>query len=107
MLLVDDDEVALYAWRRYLVNAGAHVMSATDGNRALAMLRQDTVDVLVADLKLPGVVDGVQLAEAARTLGRPVVAIAVTGYRASSPAGQSRWTRTTSCERLRWRPARD
>lgn len=85
VLLVDDDEVALYSWRRYLVNAGAHVMSATDGDRALAMLRQDTVDVLVADLKLPGVVDGVQLAEAARTLGRPVVAIAVTGYHEERP----------------------
>ena len=85
VLLVDDDEVALYAWRRYLVTAEAHVTSATDGEGALVVLRQDTVDVLVADLKLPGVVDGLQLAEAARALGRPVVAIAVTGYPEERP----------------------
>ena len=64
VLIVDSDEMAVYSWTRYLETLGARVTSATDGREALTILRQDTIDVLVADLMLPGI-DGFHLAQAA------------------------------------------
>ena len=90
VLIVDYDETAVYSWTRYLETLGARVTSARDGREALTILRQDTIDVLVADLMLPGI-DGFQLAQAVRALGRPITLIAVSafvdGYRRALAAG--------------------
>lgn len=79
VLIVDYDETAVYSWTRYLETLGARVTSARDGREALTILRQDTIDVLVADLMLPGI-DGFQLAQAVRALGRPITLIAVSAF---------------------------
>jgi CheY-like chemotaxis protein len=79
VLIVDYDEMAVYSWTRYLETLGARVTSETDGRVALTILRQDTIDVLVADLMLPGI-DGFHLAQAVRALGRPITVIAVSAF---------------------------
>jgi CheY-like chemotaxis protein len=79
VLLVEDDEATLYAWSRYLAGTGARVTSAKDGHSALTTLCRETFDVIVTDFVMTGV-DGLQVAEAAWALGRPMVVIGVTGY---------------------------
>lgn len=90
VLIVDYDAAAVYSWARYLETLGARVTSATDGREALTILRQDTIDVLVAELMLPGI-DSFQLAQAVRALGRPITVIAVSafvdGYRRALASG--------------------
>jgi CheY-like chemotaxis protein len=76
VLIVDSDETAVDSWTRYLETLGARVTSATDEREALAIVRQDTIDVLVADLTI----GGFHLAEAVRMLGRPITLIAVSAF---------------------------
>jgi signal transduction histidine kinase/CheY-like chemotaxis protein len=62
ILLVDDEQDALRLFRRMLVSAqeGYRVLRATNGRQALAILRQQPVDVLLMDLIMPEM-DGFQL----------------------------------------------
>ncbi len=60
VMFVDDEEGVRVSWNRYLSQAGFDVTTAEDGARAITKLKSESVDVVVSDLKMPGV-DGVQL----------------------------------------------
>ena len=82
VLVIDDDDAACYVWRSYLSRAGAIVSTATDGPSALQGLQKNPVDIVVADLALPGMT-GMEVVthwSRARLLAPPVIAIAVTGH---------------------------
>lgn len=82
VLVIDDDEVTRYAWSSYLSRSGAIVSIAADGPSALQVLQKNPVDIVVADLALPGMT-GMEVVthwSLARLLAPPVIAIAVTGY---------------------------
>jgi CheY-like chemotaxis protein len=82
VLVIDDDEVARYAWRSYLTRASAIVSVAADGPSALQVLQKNPVDIVIADLALPGM-SGMEVVthwSLARLLAPPVIAIAVTAH---------------------------
>jgi CheY-like chemotaxis protein len=79
VLVAEDDDVTRYAWLRYFDRIGATVTAVGDGQHALQVLQEGTIDVLVADLRLPGL-DGFHLVAQARSLSRDLLAIAVTGF---------------------------
>ena len=81
VLVVEDDASVLAMTLEMLETLGYHVESATDAASALALLEQGTeVDLILTDVVMPGGVNGVELARAAREL-RPDVAILLTsGY---------------------------
>jgi CheY-like chemotaxis protein len=54
VLVVEDDEATRYAWSRQLARTGATVVTAEDAEHALAVLKAEAIDVLLADLALPG-----------------------------------------------------
>lgn len=60
VMFVDDEEGVRVSWNRYLSQHGFDVTTAEDGVRAIDKLREEPVDVVVSDLKMPGV-DGLQL----------------------------------------------
>lgn len=60
VMFVDDEESVRVSWNRYLSQHGFDVTTAEDGGNAIDMLRSGPVDVVVSDLKMPGM-DGVQL----------------------------------------------
>jgi CheY-like chemotaxis protein len=66
VLLVEDDEVSLFAARRVLEKAGHLVVTATDGAQALETLRGGDFDLVLMDVQLP-VMDGVQATALIRT----------------------------------------
>jgi len=79
-LLLIDDEVALRSVvAERLADAGFQVTEAADGEAALKALDGFAFDVIVSDLRLPGV-DGRQVIEAALDRYPSIVAIVVTGY---------------------------
>ena len=53
ILVVDDDLSILKVLRGYLEQGGYTVLTATDGEQALHMLRHERVDLLVLDVMLP------------------------------------------------------
>jgi DNA-binding response OmpR family regulator len=55
------------------------VWTAADGAEAFAWLRQGTFDLLLIDLKLPGGVSGLEIAEGARAYQPDAVVLILTG----------------------------
>ena len=60
VMLVDDEESVRLSWNRYLSQQGFDVTTANDGANAISKLEAEPVDVVISDLRMPGV-DGVQL----------------------------------------------
>jgi two-component system chemotaxis response regulator CheY len=63
ILLVDDSRVSREVIKVFLVGRQARVLEACDGKEALALLRHQTPDLILADLEMPEL-DGVGLCEA-------------------------------------------
>lgn len=80
ILLVEDDPLI----REFLVDAlreaGFYVIHAADGKEALAWCARKAADVLVTDIKLPGEVDGWQIAERCREHNPRLPVIYATGF---------------------------
>ena len=79
LLLVDDEESLRSVVAERLSDAGFDVTQASDGEAALRALDGFAFDVIVSDLRLPGV-DGREVIDAALTRYPGIVAIVVTGY---------------------------
>ena len=54
VLLVDDDPETIEAWTLCMQSQECKVLSAFDGNSALALLGEHLVDIVVSDWKMPG-----------------------------------------------------
>jgi len=65
ILVVDDEPKITKLARDYLENGGFRVVTAADGDTALAMARHDRPDLVVLDLNLPGM-DGLDVCRALR-----------------------------------------
>ncbi|WP_080289207.1 response regulator [Burkholderia cenocepacia] len=66
ILLVEDDEDTLHAFRLLLERAGYQVMLARSGKEALAKILEIAVDLVITDWSMPGM-DGVALCRTLRT----------------------------------------
>ena len=78
VLCVDDEANILAALKRSLHGAGYGVLTAAGGEQALALLAQTPVDVVVSDMRMPGM-DGAQLLEQVHERWPQVVRILLTG----------------------------
>ena len=67
ILVVDDEPKIIKLARDYLAKSGYHVLSAGDGDTALAIARRDRPDLVVLDLNLPGR-DGLDVCRQLRTI---------------------------------------
>jgi PAS domain S-box-containing protein len=82
VLVVDDDEDALSMVRELLETEGASVTTALSADEALAIIEQQTPDLLLSDIGMPAV-DGFELIRRIRELSpsiRDVPAAALTAY---------------------------
>ena len=81
VLMVEDDEAVRDLSRAVLEELGYRIIGAANGAEALRILRGDCrVDVLFTDIILPGGMNGVQLADKARSLRRNLPVLFTTGY---------------------------
>ena len=65
ILLIDDEPDVRHALRDVLVEAGHFVVEASDGAKASALLPETVFDVILSDVRLPGV-DGLTLLRTVR-----------------------------------------
>src|SRR5262245_66382277 len=79
LLLVEDEAPLRQAVAEQLEDRGYHVQQADSAEAALAHLAEFAFDVVVTDLRLPGL-DGRGLIEAAVARYPEIIAIVVTGY---------------------------
>src|SRR3954464_10679862 len=79
LLLVEDEAPLRQAVAEQLTDRGYRVAQADSGERALALLAEFAFDVIVSDLRLPGM-DGASLVQAAVDRYPDIIAIVITGY---------------------------
>jgi DNA-binding response OmpR family regulator len=79
LMVVDDERTTRLSLSEIFTLRGAHVIMAADGQEALNKLRESTVDLIVLDLKMPGM-SGLQVAEEAQRLSPGTVVILLTAH---------------------------
>lgn len=79
VLVVDDEAANRQVLQRILEREGLEVAHAADGQRALAHLRDTPPDLLLTDLKMPGM-SGIELMRASKTLDPDLEVIVMTAY---------------------------
>jgi CheY-like chemotaxis protein len=81
ILFVDDDEMERYFAREVLETRGHRVLYAPDGETAIRVFEQETVEVVVTDLAMPRL-NGLRLIQQLRARDRQVKIIAASGINA-------------------------
>jgi len=79
LLFVDDESALRALMAERLSERGFEVSEAENGEKAVQLLDQFAFDIVITDLRMPGV-DGGQVIEAARERYPGIIAIVITGY---------------------------
>ena len=77
VLVVDDEANMRRVLEIMLSRRGYRTLSAEDGQRALDLLQQETVDLVISDLRMPGM-NGIELLRRLRETGNEVPLIMIT-----------------------------
>src|SRR3979490_887754 len=88
LLLIEDEAPLRQAIAEQLGDRGYQVEQADSGEAAIAQLADFAFDIIVTDLRLPGI-DGSAVIEAAVARYPPIIALVVTGLRPGEGRGQS------------------
>lgn len=79
ILIIDDDEAMRDSCRQVLTRAGYVVKTAEDGGRGLAILKGESFDLIILDLKMPGM-QGHEVLREIKMLNPETIVIVITGY---------------------------
>ena len=79
ILFVDDEEKVLKSLQRGLLDESYHCLFASGGKQALDLLEQQTVHVICADLRMPGMT-GLELLMIVKARYPHTVRLALSGY---------------------------
>jgi excisionase family DNA binding protein len=85
VLVVDDEPLVREMLMRALAATEYHVEAAPDGFAALARLRTSPFDLVITDLRMPGV-DGIEVAREAKRLWQRIKVVIITAYPSQSSA---------------------
>ncbi len=79
LLVVDDEAVIREGMRRILSTDGYHVETSASGRAAIEKIQEQDFDVVITDLKMPGM-DGIEVLKTIKILQPEVPVIIITGY---------------------------
>jgi two-component system response regulator HydG len=79
ILVVDDDESNRVTLQRLLGREGFQVVDVASGREAMEVLRAERVDLVLTDLKMPGM-SGIDLLRAVRTVDPDIEVVVMTAY---------------------------
>ena len=79
ILLIDDDEDVRTSVGNYLTTRGYCLFEAENGKQGVDLLRCEQIDIVITDVKMPGM-DGFAVLKEARQLSPETEVIMVTGY---------------------------
>jgi DNA-binding response OmpR family regulator len=80
ILVVEDDETVRDAIEEILIDSGFDVRTAASAREALALIDERPFDMLVADIALPGGLDGLQMARNARSRHPQLRCLFISGH---------------------------
>ena len=79
VMLVDDEEEFLEPLAKRLEKRNLRVLKAGNGETALEMIRQATVDVVALDVRMPAM-DGIEVLQAIKAFDPAIEVIMLTGH---------------------------
>jgi DNA-binding NtrC family response regulator len=88
ILIVDDEESVRDSLLNWFVEDGYHVECAENANRALSMLESDNYDIILADIKMPGM-DGLEMLRRIKLLKSQSIVIVMTAFATVDTAVQA------------------
>lgn len=88
ILIVDDDAQLRQSFERLLTREGHRVRTASSGEAALALVQEASPDLVIMDVRLPGM-DGLQTFQALREMDRKLPVIIMTAYGTTETAIQA------------------
>ncbi len=85
ILIVDDELTIIEVLKKLLVKSGYSVTSCLNGSDALDKLKEEVFDLMITDVRLPGI-DGITLLQKATDLQSHMAVIVMTAYSEVEPA---------------------
>ncbi len=79
LLVVDDEDLLRNSLLKLLTMEGYSVLSASDGNEALGLIKENKFQLVITDLKMPGM-SGMELIEEVRKLSPDTKVIILTAH---------------------------
>ncbi len=79
ILIVDDEKSVVRSCTRILERAGFSVLGKTDSLSVPKLLRQETFDLILSDIRMPKI-DGLELLEIAKEIDPHITVVLITGY---------------------------
>ncbi len=79
VLVVDDEEIVQSLVRDALEDEGHFVRTASNGSEAIEILSTDQIQLLITDIRMPGM-DGIELTRIAREKNPAIGVVFITGY---------------------------
>jgi len=88
ILVVDDEEIVLKSCRKILEGGGHEVFCALSGQEAFDYLEKEPIDLVITDIKMPGM-DGMEVLERVKEKYPDILVIMITGYSTVQSAVQA------------------
>jgi signal transduction histidine kinase len=79
VLVADDEQVIRDLFYKFLTQQGYEVFTALDGLQAFNKIRENNLDLLIVDLKMPKM-SGMELLDKIKELKKDLIIIVITGY---------------------------
>ena len=79
ILVVDDEEIVCESCKRILEEEGYEVETALSGKEAFERMKENSFDIVITDLKMPGI-DGMEVLKTFRKDYPDVIIIMITGF---------------------------
>jgi len=79
ILIVDDEESVRDSLTNWFTDDGYHVKAAENAKRALSILESENFDIILADLKMPGM-DGLEMLSRIKALNEEAIVIIITAF---------------------------
>ncbi len=79
IMIVDDEELILRAYKKELSGSGYDVIDITSGKEAIEIVKQEKIDIILVDLIMPGM-SGVEMCNAVKAISPETEVVLMSGY---------------------------